>query len=138
MTELLIRELKEVGLHLNAQKTKILHSCFADQDSEKDFVEIDNDFVGILHPGSHHRYLGRLLSLCPDTRIKLELDNRKKQAWMAFHKNAKIILNKNVSVEKRLKYFDSCVTPSILFSLSSFPVSKYHLQLIHIAYGPGD
>ena len=58
MSELLISELREVGLHLNAKKSKILHTQF-DKDSDKDFVDIDADFIKILHNTDYHRYLGR-------------------------------------------------------------------------------
>ena len=78
MVELLIIELKKVGLTLNADKTKILHSSLCDFGSELDFVIIDQDFVQVLHPDKDHRYLGRYLSLCSSNRVEVELNNRRK------------------------------------------------------------
>ena len=45
MTELLVIELRKVGLTLNTKKTKILHSSDADEGAGTDFALIDDDFV---------------------------------------------------------------------------------------------
>ena len=39
MTELLIVDFRKVGFHLNAEKTKILHSSIYDVGADKDYVE---------------------------------------------------------------------------------------------------
>ena len=59
MTELLVVELRKVGLTLNTKKTKILHSSDADEGAGTDFALIDDDFVQIPHADQSHRYLGR-------------------------------------------------------------------------------
>lgn len=128
MLELLLIELKKVGLSLNADKTKILHSSNADSGANYGFVNIGDEFIEILAIGTHHRHLGRHISLSPGEWVEIEISNRIRQAWAAFHKHSKIILNRHVSIDKRLKYFDVCVSPSLLFSLSSFPVPQSQLQ----------
>ena len=72
MTEALLEELKKAGLTMNAGKTKILHSMMEDSEATLNFVEINGDFVKVLHPDEHHRYLGRHLSLASDLRISIE------------------------------------------------------------------
>lgn len=126
MIELLSRELKKVRLQLNAKKTKVLHSHMDDEGSNFTYTIIDDAFVQILHPDDYHRYLGRHINLSPQ-RIKIEFDHRVHQAWAAFHKHRKCILNRHIALKKRLKYFDMCVTPVLLFAMSVFPVTKRQL-----------
>ena len=128
MTELLIIELQKFGLNLNADKTKILRTHAEDVGADRDYVDIDGDFVKVLHESDWHRYLGRRLCLSAENRFNFELDYRRQQAWAAFHKHRKVILNKHVSLEKRLQYFDACVTPAILFASVAFPLSKTRLH----------
>ena len=111
LTELLISELRRVGLELNAGKSEILHSEHC-------------GLVKILHPDRWHRYLGRRLSLSSISRIDIECKYRKHQAWASFRKYERALFNKQICLQKRLKYFDSCVTPSVIFALYILPMSK--------------
>ena len=132
MAELLIAELKFIGLRLNASKTKILHTEIEDELCDVDFAEIDDEFVRVLHTDNVHRYLGRHLSFSMDKRIDQEIRYRQQQAWTAFYKHKKIILNKHVSLQKRLQYFDLCVSPAILFALPTLPVSVTRLRALDV------
>lgn len=132
MAELLIIELQKVGLHLNADKTKVLHSCIYDTGSDRDYVDINNEFVRVLHDHESHRYLGRLLSLSPSNRVQIELQNRKNHAWASFHKHKKIILNTHVSLAKRLQFFDMCVSPSMMFALISLPLTRAQIDTLDV------
>ena len=132
MTDLLIEELREIGLTLNAGKTKILHTHIEDEWHDIDFVEIGGDFVQVLYPGQVHRYLGRHLSFSASDRIEAELKYRRQQAWIAFVKHKKVILNKHVSLQKRLQYFDMCVSPAILFGLTTLPITRSRLRDLDI------
>ena len=89
MTELLIIELRKVGLHLNADKTKILHSSIHDAGADRDYADINGEFVQVLHEDQSHRYLGRHLSVSPENRLRIEIRNRKNHAWASFHKHKK-------------------------------------------------
>ena len=98
MSESLIAELRKVGLRLNTDKTKILHTPLEDDENTKlDYIEIDDGLVQILHPEESHRYLGRFVSMSADLRGNIEFNHRKQQAWAAFHKHKHILLNQNVS-----------------------------------------
>ena len=57
MTELLVIDLQKVGLQLNADKTKILHSSNYDPGADRDYVNINSEFVRVLHGNESHRYL---------------------------------------------------------------------------------
>jgi len=95
-------------------------------------VDINGDFVRVLHGNECHRYLGRFLSLSAPDRIQRELQNRKNHAWGSFHKHKKVILNHHVSLAKRLKFFDMCVSPSMLFALVSLPLTRAQIEGIDI------
>ena len=135
MTESLILELRQIGLRLNTSKTKILYSDFSTEENTSlnfDYVEINGENVQLLHKTDSHRYLGRKICMSIEERLNIELNFRRQQAWGAFQKHKRILLNKNVSLKQRLHYFDVCVTPAMLFALSSFPVTKKKLQDIDI------
>ena len=68
-TELLIIELKNVGLHLHADKTKILHSSTEDDDADKDYIDIDGEIVHILHDDNYHRSVSYTHLTLPTKRI---------------------------------------------------------------------
>ena len=80
MIEVLAEELAAVGLIMNAEKTKILHTVFEDDRSDIDYVEIAGGLVRILRPDQVHRYLGRHLNLVASLRIDKEMAYRRKQA----------------------------------------------------------
>ena len=132
MTEILIEELAAVGLILNAGKTNILQTAYEDDRHDIDYVEVGKGFIRILHAGQVHRYLGRHLSLDPRTHIDQELAHRRQQAWYAFNKHKRVLLNNHVSLKKRLYYFDACITPAILFGLSGMPMRSSDLESLHI------
>ena len=128
MIEMLVSELKDVGLELNFKKTKILHTHDADEFNDTDFVDIHGQLIEVLHDDQHHRYLGRFLSLSASDRRRIEFDHRKYQVWAMFHKHKKVILNRNISLVKRLHYFDMCISPVMRFGLVSFPMTIANLQ----------
>ena len=105
---------------------------FKDDRSGIDFTQIGDEFIRIIHDSESHRYLGRKLNLHAKSRIAMEFSNRKQQAWFAFNKHKKVLLNHHISLKKRLKYFDTCVTPAILFALCSFPLRKRELDSLDI------
>ena len=123
MTELLMIELEVVGLSMNAKKTKILHTPLEDELHDCDFADIEGEIVEIIQDDSWHRYLGRYFSLSPYKR---------KRVWDALHKHKNVILNKHVSLHKRHKYFDTCVSPTILFGISTLPLSSSRLKSLDI------
>ena len=128
MSSLLIEELEKVGLRLNAAKSKILHTEVEDEGFDLGYIEIADDFIQILEPHEFHRYLGRRISLSASNRVATEFSYRKSQAWAAFHKHKAVLLDRHVSLGLRLKFFNCCVTPTILFGLSILPLSRSNLN----------
>ena len=115
--------MKIASLELNFKKTKILHTHDANELNDVDYVEVGDQLIEVLHDHQVHRYLGRHLCLSASDRVDAEFRYRKRQAWAAFYKHRKVILNKHESLAKRLQYFDRCVSPAMLFSLCSFSLT---------------
>ena len=128
MTEKLVVELRKIGLYLNTKKTKILRCNPSEDDWSLNFTEISGEFVKILDDDESHRYLGKQLSTSPSLRATIEFSNRKRAAWASFHKHKSALLDHNVPLRLRLKYFDACIGSSILFAIAVLPMTKGRLQ----------
>ena len=113
MTESLMISLQHIGLILNTQKTKILRCNPSMDESTLNFVEIEDGFVKVLSDDESHRYLGRLLSISASSRWNIECRNRIRAAWAAFHKHKSVLLEHQLSIKLRLKYFDAYVGPAL-------------------------
>ena len=94
-----------------------------EEEAEYDYVEINGDLVKVLRPDDHHRYLGRHICMSPNERLMIEFRYRKQQAWPAFHKHKRTLLESKMSLRSRLRYFDAFVVSAMLFALSVFPVT---------------
>ena len=132
MTEDLMESLQQIGLFLNTKKTKILRCNPSEEESTIHFTEIGGDFVKIVGDDDSHKNLGRLLSTSPSNRINMEFQNRQRAAWASFHKQKSILLDHNVSLHLRLKYFDACVGPAFLFGIAVLPLSRFQIQKMDI------
>lgn len=57
-------------------------------------------------------------------RGQVEFANRLACAWGKFHKHRQWLMNKHVSVHRRLKLFQAVVSPTMLFGLTTLPMTK--------------
>ena len=116
MAKALKEELSKVGLSLNAAKDKVLTTV---SDIDVQSLDIDGEPVDILHGDTAHTYLGR--KLCGDLRARsyCEVAHRVQITWMSFHKHRDVLMDKALSVHSRIKFFQTVITPTILFGLSS-------------------
>ena len=126
--ELLIEELRRIGLELNVSKTKII----TNEIQVQNFIVIGGTEVGIVEESGKHRYLGRYLSGVFENRGTIEVAHRIQCAWQKFGRHSSTLLNKNVSIKLRLKLFDSTVTPSLLFGLSVLPITQVNMDKITV------
>ena len=94
------------------------------------FVDIAGDIVEVLDIVNHHRHLGKHLSLRLDGRSQVEVKHRIHQAWGAFRKHRMILLNHDIALPLRLKFFDASISPCILFAMSILPLSKTQIESI--------
>ena len=129
MITALKEELARIGLSLNASKTKVLTTL---DDIDFQSMVIDGEPVDILSGNTAHKYLGR--KLCGNLRSRniFELAHRVQIAWMRFHKNRDILMDKHLSIYSRLKFFQAVITPTILFGLTSCALTAQQLESLDV------
>ena len=129
MMELLIEELSAVGLHLNTSKTKILTTTAL---ADRMFLDVGGDMIEVVHGQETHKYLGKKFPGNLSARATVDMKHRIYIAWMKFHQHKETLLNRHVSLKLRLKFFDSIISPAILFGLTTVPLSAAQLSKLDI------
>ena len=129
MTETLQEELAKVGLHLNASKSKVLtlEGCHGPR-----FWDISGEFVEVLGPADYHKYLGRKLSGNVKERSKVELAHRTQMAWMRFHKHRDVLMDKELHVRSRLKFFQAIVSATLLYGMTACALTAQQMASLDV------
>jgi hypothetical protein len=131
MLTFLIEELNHVGLHLNVSKTKLLTNAAGHhRQGFSSVVRVAGSYMHLLGPHEWHKYLGRRLSFCAQTRADTEVSNRIEAAWGQFHKRRRTFTNTSITFTLRMKLFGSTVTPCILYGLGAITLTGHHLDLL--------
>ena len=117
-----------IDFYLNAKKTKMFRCNASEDNSSLNVVEIDNEFVKVLNDADSHRYLEKLLCTSATERVVTEFRNRKRNLWTDFVKHRLMLLDHNVFLKLRLKYFVASIGPTILFRTQVMRMSKVQLQ----------
>ena len=129
MVDALVTCLKEVGLALNASKTKILTT----QAQPGKTVTIQNGLeMEILDATRAHKWLGCLLSTLNAGNREADLDFRLQAASKAFYANKWILCDENVSLKSRIKFFDSVVTSVVRFGAGQRKLYKSELRKLDV------
>ena len=115
------REAAKVGLELHADKTKILRNQET-SDEKVTSVQLRDQQVKVLEPEEGTMYLGRLLHLT-DVHDN-ELRHRIGRAWGKFAQYRTELLDKRISLHKRLRLFNAVVTPTVLYGSGSWVMIK--------------
>ena len=131
MLSRLKQELRMVGLSVNSGKTKILttesqHIC----DERPLFIECDDSFVEVVPEGKVHKYLGRAWPGNLQKRGQCNLAHRLSCGWMQFHQKKGTLMNRKIPLNLRLQLFDSVVSPAVLYSLASTPLTETQLKAL--------
>ena len=124
MLESLIEELAVIGLHLNAAKTKI----FTTDEDAPDMIEVADSFISVLSDLDSHKYLGRKLPGNLNNRSSVEIAHRIQIAWMKFHQHTDVLIDKNVCIRSRLRFFDAIISPTILFGLGTCALTQQQIN----------
>ena len=80
--------------------------------------------VEVLRQQSTHKYLGRLFCGDLTKRGETNLCHRLQCGWMKYSQLRQTLQNKNIPIRLRFKLFDATVTPTVLYSLSSTPLTS--------------
>ena len=76
------------------------------------------------------KYLGRLFPGDLRNRGKANLSHRLACGWFKFHTLAPTLLNRKLPIILRLKLFDSVVSPTVTYSLSTTPLTGVQLSML--------
>ena len=106
--DVLVDALRQVGLVLNAGKTKIL---MTHSQHPAELLSPGRIVVEILEQDRAHKWLGCMISTHTDGSHGLDLEYHLPVASRAFYANKPILSDKSVSIAQRLAYFDAMVTP---------------------------
>ena len=129
MMECLAEKLAAVGLNLNTSKTQILTT---EGLKGPMFLSIGGDRIEVLHGEQIHKYLGKKLPGDLRKRAMVDIQHRSQIAWMKFNEHKDTLLNRHVSLRLRLKLFDSVMTPTIVFGLTTCPLTSNQLQKLEV------
>ena len=125
MMEKLVSELCVAGLSVNGAKTKIITTDNAAACSNVPlYVDVAGCMVEVLQQQATHKYLGRLFSGDLTKRGETNLCHRLQCGWMKYSQLRQTLQNKNIPIRLRFKLFDATVTPTVLYSLSSTPLTS--------------
>ena len=128
MVILLRESLQRRGLELHpskckAQTNRISWSCRGN-------IQILPDFaLNVLHETACLEVLGTSLSLLDTTAS--EIDHRIAVGWSKFWALKRLLLNRNVSIKKRLQLFDSTVASSILYGSHAWTPRSGEMRKVH-------
>ena len=108
----------------NGAKTKLLTTDAAATAGQTPMLaDIGGMFVDIIRSACSHKYLGKSLPGDLSKRGQRNLDHRLSCAWRRFHELQHTLCNRKIPVHLRLKLFESVVSPTVLYSLSTTPLT---------------
>ena len=91
-------------------------------------AEAGDAFVEIVRRGMSHKYLGKTLPGDLTQRGQVNLSHRLVCGWLKFSNLSHTLLNKKLAVGRRLKLFDVSVSTTVLYSLSTTPLTISQLE----------
>ena len=117
----LVTCLAEVGLQLNVRKTKVLTT----QSQSPTEVPLRNgQAIEVIDRGSTHKWLGCMLCTASTGNHSLDLAHHLHAASKAFFANRPYLVNRNVAMQDRFRYFNAMVTPVACFGAAHRKVYK--------------
>ena len=110
----LVTCLAEVGLHLNVGKTEILTT---QSQSPSEVLLRNGQVIEVLDRGSTHKWLECMLCTASTGNHAPNLAHHLPAASKPFFAHRLFLVNRNVTMRDRFKYFDAMVTPVACFVL---------------------
>ena len=68
------------------------------------------------------------------TRAAIDVAHRIQVAWMKFHEHKGTLLNRHVSLKMPLKFFDAVITPTVLYGLTTCPLTTAQLSHLDVVW----
>ena len=133
MLDILVEELRAVGLELNAKKSKIFTTDRATVESAHPIlVDCADAFIEVMRAMDTHKYLGCCYPGDLLKRGPTILEARLRCAWSKFSLFRHSLVNRHVDIKLRLRLFESVVTPAALYALTTAPLSAKSLERLAV------
>ena len=127
----LVTCLAEVGLQLNVRKTKVLTT---QSQSPSEVLLRNGQAIEVLDRGSTHKWLGCMLCTANTGSHTLDVAHHLDAASKAFYANRAYLVNRNVAMRDRFRYFNAMVTPVACFGAAHRKVYKQDLCKMDIVF----
>ena len=127
----LVTCLAEVGLQVNLRKTKVLTT---QSQSPSEVLLRNGQAIEVLDRGSTHKWLGCMLCTSKTGSHTLDLAHHLHAASKAFYANRPYLVNRNVAMRDRFRYFNAMVTPVACFGAAHRKVYKQDLCKMDIVF----
>ena len=122
--QMLAEELKNIGLDLNAKKTKIFTNDPTVFEAEKPVhIKAGDAEIEVMRTRDVHKYLGAAFRGDLTLRGKANLAHRMHCAWAKFHQYKAALTSNHVAIPLRLKLFEATITSCILYGLTTSPLT---------------
>jgi hypothetical protein len=122
----LAREAGKFGLKLHMGKTRVLTNCGLNRPAH---ITCCGQQIQVLDASQSERYLGRKLST--DDYHDTELANRVASGWACFFKFKDALCNRGLPLRDRLKLFESCVAPCVLYACCTWTLTLEREDLLN-------
>ena len=129
--DLLIAALGEVGLILIAEKTVIMTT---EAQPPQHIVLSSGHQIQVLPRSASHRWLGCMLSAGGSPQQHEDVTHHVAAASKSFYANGWILRDRNISLSKRLKFFDAVVSPVACFAAGHRTIHKPDLHRMDVEY----
>lgn len=116
--EIIERRAKEVGLHMNIEKTKFMHVTKT-QTMTNTLVTINNH---IFERVRDFKYLG--VNINQNNRIEPEIDNRMNNASRSLYSMNNILTSKRISKNAKIKIYKTIIQPVLLYGCETWPLKQ--------------
>ena len=130
MVDLLKEALAKFGLEMNMSKTKMLSTTVSKEDAT--LIETDSGFIELVAASQVLKYLGRAFSGNLRNRGQAAVDHRISCAWCKFRTLHRSLVDKRVNVKLRLRLFASTVTPTLVYSMDTTPLTEKQLKQVDV------
>ena len=129
MLESVYIEAQKVGLQLHPEKTKIITSTGRAQGRPQNrSVNIGSMKIEVLPRTSSIKYLGRQITF--GALHESELDSRLRSGWAKFTQHKQELTSKVYSLNDRLRFFNSVITPTVLYGAECWTMTKAMDQVL--------
>ena len=111
---------------MNGAKSKIFNTDPNVYDNDcPSYVDVAGSMIEMIRANQCHKYLGTSLQGDLRYRAKSNIAYRTKCAWSKFHLFYSSLTSKHVPTSLRLRLFNSVITPTILYGLTTCPLTKH-------------